>query len=260
MERYFATTHWTMVLSALKRGENIVSGTEAESAFEVLCQTYYEPVLRFIERTVSSSRRAFGHREARDITHDFFVRVLQGLEFRHLQRDRGRFRSYLLGAVKYFLADLRTSEQTQKRGGCETIISLEDEEIPSQNGLADTIFDRDWAETIVNNAIADLRKNAVASGSVSQFEVLRFWLTGDHGNREQAIEQLGVSAEYFKVIVSRIRKKFRENVRNQIAQTVEHESEIGAELDHLIRSLGTAHNEPHQNEPHVLKDREFDSR
>ena len=236
--KHFATTHWTMVLSALKMGENIVSGTEAKDAFDTLCRTYYEPVLRFIERMVSSNRRAFGHRDARDLTHDFFVRVLQGLEFRHLQRDRGRFRSYLLGAVKYFLADLRCGEQTQMRGGGQTIVSLDDKETPGQNDLIDEIFDRDWAETIVNNAIADLRKNAVATGKESQFEILRFWLTGDNGNREQAIKQLGVSAEYFKVLVSRIRKKFRDNVRNQIAQTVEHESEIAAELNHLICSLG----------------------
>ena len=221
----FHTTHWSVVLAA--KGDD----TNARTAFAVLCESYRGPVLRFIERRC-------GKQDAEDLTHDFFLRVIQGEEFRHLQREKGRFRSYLLGAVKFFLTGRREKAASQRRGGNEQIVSM-DVDVEEPRVELDLRFDRDWAEAIVSRAIAELREEATEAGETSRFEVLRFWLSGNvtDADRNRALETLGVSKEHFKVLVSRLRKRFREKIHIQIAQTVGSEEEIVVELDYLIRVL-----------------------
>ena len=221
----FHTTHWSVVLAA--KGDD----TTAKAALAVLCESYRGPVLRFVERHC-------GYRDAEDLTHDFFLRVLQGEEFRHLRQGKGRFRSYLLGAVKFFLAGQRSKASAERRGGKERIVSM-DAEIEEPRAELDLRFDRDWAEAIVSSAVAELRTEATEAGEESRFEVLRFWLSGNvtDADRDRAIETLGVTKEHFKVLVSRLRKRFREKIRSQIAQTVNSEADVAAELDYLIRVL-----------------------
>ena len=221
----FHTTHWSVVLAA--KGDD----TAAKAALVVLCESYRGPVLRFIER-----RR--GKRDAEDLTHDFFLRVLQGEEFRHLRQGQGRFRSYLLGAVKFFLAGQREKAAAERRGGKERIVSM-DAEIEEPQTELDLRFDRDWAEAIVSRAVMGLRNEATEAGESARFEVLRFWLSGNvtDADRDRALETLDVPKEHFNVLISRLRKRFREKIRSQIAQTVIGEEEIADELDYLIRVL-----------------------
>lgn len=227
---HFHTTHWSVVLAA--KGDD----TEAKAALGVLCESYRGPVLRFIRRHCIVQR--YGNQDAEDLTHDFFLRVLQGEEFRHLRQGKGRFRSYLLGAVKFFLVDQREKAAAERRGGKVRILSM-DAEIEQPRAQLDLRFDRDWAEAIVSRAVAELRNEATEAGETTRFDVLRFWLSGNvtDADRDQALQTLDVSKEHFKVLVSRLRKKFREKIRTQIAQTVADEEEITTELDYLIRVL-----------------------
>ncbi len=222
MQHEFHTTHWTTILGS-RTG---------------LCEAYYEPVRNFIRRTVGDNHFQYGGRNAEDLTHDFFLRVLQGEEFHRLERGKGRFRSYLLGAVKFFLADVREKSAALRRGGNKMIVALPDD-VEDPSAELELRFDRDWAETIVSRAVTQLRQEATEAGEAERFELVKFWLSGDavEADRDRALKTLEISKEHFKVLVSRLRKKFREKIRNQIAQTVENETEIPAELDYLIRVL-----------------------
>jgi len=224
----FHTTHWTTILAA-KDGNS----PQVRDAMKFLCETYYRPVFRFINRYIPKPL------EAEDLTHDFFLRVLEGKEFRAIQREKGRFRSYLLGAVKFFLADLRAKMVTQKRGGGIIARIPLDFDVADQRQADDDQFDRDWAELLVDRAVASLEEEYRAKGKDSVFFILKPCLSGEIPDRDKAIFILDVSPEYFKVLVSRLRKKFRENLRRQIAQTVADESEIDEELDELIRKFSS---------------------
>jgi RNA polymerase sigma-70 factor (ECF subfamily) len=231
----FHTTHWTAVLAAKE------PGPEKLQQARLLCETYYQPVLNFIRRTVAVSPFQYGSQDAGDLTHDFFIRVMQGKEFRHLERNHGRFRSYLLGAVKYFLADVREKASAQKRGGRRQPVSLAmlpETDIASA-AESDARFDRDWAESLVSRAVNELRLEADRNGTDGQFNVLRHWLVGDskESGREESAAVLGITKEHFKVQVSRLRKKFRLLIHREIAVTVDSESSITAELDYLILAL-----------------------
>lgn len=215
------------------------TSSEAKAALDRLCTDYYRPVLNFIRRNLASETRG----SAEDIAHDFFVRILEGKEFQHLERGPGRFRSYLLGAVRFFLLRLREKESVQKRGGIAAKISLN-----SDPGLLaelscsfnpDWNFDRDWAESIFERTIRELREEARKDGREKQFELLRENMLGPISDnlKEETISELGINREHFKVLLSRLRKKFRESIRKQIAQTVENESEIAEELEYLILAI-----------------------
>ena len=211
---------------------------EARSAVHRLCEDYYRPVLNFVRRTILHNNFQYGSWDAEDLVQDFFLRVLQGEEFRHLERHRGRFRSYLLGAVKFFLADVRDKESAQKRGGQNTTIPLKDEIVEVSDDF-DAKFDRDWAETVVARCVDQLREEAEKENQPDRFEHLRPWLAGEPGEtqREETMAELCISKEHFHVLVSRLRKKFRVAVRARIAETVDSDSEVATELDYLIRAL-----------------------
>ena len=225
MTSTFHTTHWTTILAAKELGDS----SQTREAMRFLCETYYRPVFRFINRYVPRPL------DAEDLTHDFFLRILEGKEFRSLVREKGRFRSYLLGAVKFFLADFRTKNAAQKRGGVLQQIPL-DFDVADVRESVDAQFDRDWAELLVDRAVATLKEEYRQKGKEADFHTLKPWLTGE-ADREEAIQTLDVSPEYFKVLVSRLRKKFREQLRRQIAQTVASEAEIDEELKELTLQI-----------------------
>jgi len=226
---HFPLPHWTTILAAKELGDS----SQAREAMRFLCETYYRPVFRFINRYVPRPL------DAEDLTHDFFLRVLEGKEFRSLVREKGRFRSYLLGAVKFFLADFRTKNAAQKRGGVLQQIPL-DFDVADVRESVDAQFDRDWAELLVDRAVASLKEEYRQKGKEADFHTLKPWLTGEANrqtDRVEAIQTLDVSPEYFKVLVSRLRKKFREQLRKQIAQTVASEAEIDEELKELTLQM-----------------------
>ena len=220
----FPTTHWSVVLAAKW------DDTKAQAALRELCASYREPILRYVERVVQGdSSRRYGGRNEEDLTHDFLARLLEGKMFAQLQHREGRFRVYLLGAVRHFLANIRQLESAEKRGGGIVHLPLCDD-IPQEED--DAMFDHDWAVASIDRAVAELSDSP-------ETQTLLPWLTREltTDDRARLAAELCKSEDAVKVALHRLRKKFRHCIREQIARTVESESEVDAELDHLIRAM-----------------------
>lgn len=231
----FAPTRWTLVLRA--RGESV----EARGALSELCEAYYQPVFRFLRRE--------GREEdaARELTQEFFARLLAGGGLGAADPRRGRFRSYLLGAVKHFLSNQRDHDQRQKRGsgvapesldaqtGTETTLQVADHASTPD----DTLFDREWALAVMDRALQSLAAEFTSADKAEQFTALKPWLVGDAATLPQAeaAGRLGVSESAIKVAIHRLRKRFRELIRAEIAQTMENPAEADAELRYLVEVL-----------------------
>jgi len=228
----FATTRWTQVVTA--QG----ASTQARTALSDLCAAYYAPVHAYITHT----SRDLG--DSRDLTQEFFARVLAGTMLDGADRERGRFRAYLLGAVKHFLADTRDRLGAAKRGAQFEHVSLvagtklpPDFEIAAADGpTPDAWFDRQWGLAVLDLALATLASEHEAQGKAAQFQLLKPWLTGDVADLSQteAAAQLGLSDGAVKVAIHRLRKRFRDLVKAEIAQTVSTEQEAREELRYLI--------------------------
>lgn len=229
----FAPTRWTLVMRAT--GDT----PESRTALSELCEAYYQPVVRFLRREGRSED------EARELVQEFFSRMLKRSDLK-ADPDRGRFRSYLLGAVKHFLADQRKAANREKRGGGVEDARLDDDEGPNQANVApgdaptsDTWFDRQWALTVMDRGLVQIESEFEASGKSQQFGVLKHWLVGDTGKLSQAdaAGQLGWTETAVKVAVHRLRKRFRETIRAEISQTVAEGTDVDAELRYLVEVL-----------------------
>jgi RNA polymerase sigma-70 factor (ECF subfamily) len=231
----FVTTQWTRVLEA--RGNS----SDSQAALSDLCAAYYAPVFAFIRRCARDDEKA------RDLTQEFFSRLIAKRGLANLERDRGRFRSFLLGAVKHFLSDIHDRDFAAKRGSGETPLPLLTEtdtsvglQVPDPSApSAEKLFDRQWAMTVLARALNILATEQSAAGKGEQFNVLKPWLTGDneHLSQSEAAGQLGLNEGAVKVAIHRLRKQFRELVKAEIAGTVETPAEIQDELRYLIEVL-----------------------
>jgi RNA polymerase sigma-70 factor (ECF subfamily) len=233
----FAPTRWTLVLRA--RGESV----EGRAALSELCDAYYQPVLRFLRREGRDEDTA------RELAHEFFARALAGGAFDGADPERGRFRSYVLGALRHFLADHRDHARRLKRGSGLTPDSLDapnGTDTSSGFQLADpdanardAIFDREWALTVMDRALSSLQKEFGDTGKLEEFETLKPWLMGDAATGSQAdtARKLGLSEGAVKVKIHRLRKRFRAVVRAEIAQTLRDPALVDEELHHLIEAL-----------------------
>ncbi len=232
----FLTTRWTMVLRA--RGD----APEARAALGELCEAYWTPVFRFLRR------EGRGEDESRELAQEFIARLLSGGALDKVDPRKGRFRSYLLGALKHFLSDRRRGDGRQKRGGGAVHESIESGgsetspglQLPNPSaGVPDAYFDREWALAVMERGLATVQAALETAGKGRQFEVLKPWLVGDSENLSQAAAaaELGMAAGALKVAVHRLRQSFRDAVRAEIAQTVNSPEEIGEELRYLIEAL-----------------------
>ena len=229
----FVTTRWTHVLSA--QGDS----TDAKSALSDLCAAYYAPVFQFLHREGRTED------QARELTQEFFARLLTNGGVNSVDPKRGRFRSFLLGAVKHFLGDMRDRELAARRGGGQTPVSI-DSENDTESGLQlpdssrpspDLLFDRQWAVTLLDRALKQLA--AENNDKVDQFETLKPWLTGDAEDLSQreAAGRLGMNEGAIKVAVHRLRRRFRELVKAEIAATTGDSSQVRDELRYLLEVL-----------------------
>ena len=235
LSSHFATTHWTCVL--LARGES----AEARAALNELCTAYYAPVQAFLRHSVRRGE------SAEDLTHDFFARVLTGRAFEQADPQRGRFRSYLLGAVKHFLSDARDREQAIKRGGGAEHVRLDAGtdtspgiDVPDPNAVSpEAAFEKQWALTLIDRALHQLHTEMTLADKAAQFDVLKPWLTGNvESCQADAARTLGMNENAIKVAIHRLRRRFRELVKAEIAHTVIDPAEQAAELADLIAALG----------------------
>ena len=231
----FVTTQWTRVLEA--GGDS----PEAKAALSDLCAAYYAPVFAFIRRSAPDED------SARDLTQEFFARLLARQSIANVDPHRGRFRSFLLGAVKHFLADMREHAHRLKRGAGQPLESIEPGtdtspglQLPDPNAPSpDREFDRKWALTLLARALTTLAREHEASGKADQFEALKPWLTGDTENISQAeaAARLGVNEGAVKVAIHRLRRRFRQVIKKEIGQTVSDRAQVDAELHYLLEAL-----------------------
>jgi RNA polymerase sigma-70 factor (ECF subfamily) len=217
----FHPTRWTLVLRA--RGE----GTEAKGALSDLCAAYYAPVVAFLHRDGRDDDAA------REMAHAFFASLLAS-GVGAPEPERGRFRSYLLGALKHFLSKNRDAALTQKRGAGAEHISLAtdtDAGLPLPAAPDETLaFDREWAHTVIARALAALEAEKPA-----HFPMLKPWLGGAADcSQAEAARTLGVSETAVKVAIHRLRTRFRELIRAEVASTVNDPADAADELRHLI--------------------------
>jgi RNA polymerase sigma-70 factor (ECF subfamily) len=235
----FPTTRISLVRAAAGGSDQ-----RSREALATLCGIYWYPLYAYVRRC--------GHAadEAQDLTQGFIVRLLEKNSLRHFQEERGRFRSFLLVSLKHFLANERDAVRAQKRGGGlapvplsvalhtgERRYSLE----PRDEMTPEKIFEKQWALGLLNRVLDRLREEAAASGKPEQFDRLRGCLTGDDnriGYRDLA-GRLGMSEGAVKVAVHRLRHRFHEALRDEIAITVTHPDEVGDEIRYLLTVLGT---------------------
>ena len=234
----FADTRWSLVLAA--------SGSRndtARTALSDLCGAYYQPVFRFLR---SEGRP---DDEARELTHAFFNRILSGGGFDGADPLKGRFRSFLLGALKHFLADHRARAGRIKRGGGVEHVPLDplpeadsacSQQYPDTVTLPpDAAFDRQWALTVLDRALTSLESILGGEGKAALFTALRPWLAGTsgEGNQAEAAAAVGLTGNAFRVAIHRLRQRFRETIRRELAQTLAPGISPDEEFDHLRAAL-----------------------
>jgi RNA polymerase sigma factor (sigma-70 family) len=232
----FRTTHWSVVLAAAgKRNQ-----TQAKKSLETLCQIYWQPLYCYVRRQGESPH------DAQDLTQEFFALLLAKNFLVSVDQSRGRFRSFLLAALKHFLSNQRDRANAQKRGGGQTLLSLDysNAETSISLQLADEqtpekAFEKRWALTLLEQTLARLRKEYSASGKQEIFEQLKTTLTEgrDGVAYNELASRLGVSEASVKMAVHRLRRRYREVLRAEIAETVAQESEVDDELREVFRAL-----------------------
>jgi RNA polymerase sigma-70 factor (ECF subfamily) len=227
----FLTTRWTRVCAARS------DSAEGLRALADLCDAYYEPVVAFLRCELRDADTA------RELSHAFFAKLLAGGTIDNADPARGRFRSYLLGAVKHFLSHERTASQRVKRGGGAEVATLdatEALEVPDARHLSpDDEFDRQWALTVLARALESLRTQCHATGREAFFEQAKPWLTGDaaHGDQVEVAASCGMSTAAFKMAVHRLKQDFRQRVKAEIAGTLNDPAMVAAEMGSLFAAL-----------------------
>jgi RNA polymerase sigma-70 factor (ECF subfamily) len=232
----FRTTRWTQVSRAK------ADSPEGRRALAELCDAYYEPVAAFLRCELRDADAA------RELTHDFFANILAGGAIARAEQERGRFRSYLLGAVKHFLLHHREAERRLKRGGGVKNISLNDTDAGEARSVADAsvlspdaAFDRQWALTVVARALEALQRECAAEGRADFFEQAKPWLTGDaaRGDQTALAASCGMKANALKVAVHRLKRRFRQLLKAEVAGTLDDPGLVEAELRALFAALGS---------------------
>lgn len=214
----FATTHWTVVLAA---GQE--RSPQAARALEELCRTYWFPLYAYVRR------HGHGKEDAEDLTQAFFTRLLEKNPFAQINSEKGKFRAFLLASLKHFLANERDKASTQKRGGGQPHLSLDWQTADAQFQLAathepspDKAFDREWAVALLGQVIDRLQSECATDGKSALFNHLKQFLTAaqaESAQREVAAA-LGMEEGAVRVAVHRLRKRYRQLLRDEIANTL----------------------------------------
>ena len=231
----FATTRWSTVLAA--RG---AVSPESDQALARLCERYWYPLYAYVRRRGNNSA------DAQDLTQSFFARLLERKLLKQIAPEGGRFRSYLLTALKHFLTDEWEKGQAQKRGGGQRILSIDEQTAENRYKIepVDTLdperlFERRWAMTLLETTLARLEEEYRASGKAEWFSQLRDVLLEEANapGYAEIASRLGASEGAVKVAVHRMRKSFRRLLREEIADTVAGPEEVDEEIRHLFAAL-----------------------
>jgi RNA polymerase sigma-70 factor (ECF subfamily) len=241
----FATTHWSMVVSAAgHRGQSgPARPLEAARALATLCENYWFPLYAFVRRA------GYPADDAQDLTQEFFLRLLNQNYLAAADPERGRFRSFLLGAMKHFLAHQRRHQATQKRGGGQPTISLDFQSgeqryrliEPADQLTPERLYEKRWALALLDLVLGRLREDFQAAGKLPLFEALKPFLAGETPKPAYAElgEKLGMSEGAVKVAVHRMRRRYRELLKDEIARTIVEPDTVEDELRELLAALGS---------------------
>jgi RNA polymerase sigma factor (sigma-70 family) len=233
----FATTRWSMVLAAGHR-----SSPDADQALQTLCETYWYPLYAYARRRVSEPSNA------QDLTQSFFAKLLENDYARQAAPKRGRFRAYLLTAFQHFLSKEWEKANAQKRGGGRLPIRLDFSEGESRWQLetcsqltADQLYERQWALAVLNCVMDRLAAELKAAGKETHFDLLKEFVIGERGEQtyEEVATKLAITAGAAKMAASRMRRRYRQLLRDEIAQTVAGPDEVDQEIRDLFSSLSS---------------------
>jgi RNA polymerase sigma-70 factor (ECF subfamily) len=231
----FATTRWTVVLAAGHRG-----APQAAVALEELCRTYWYPLYAYVRR------HGHSREDAEDLTQAFFARLLEKNYLENVSSDKGKFRAFLLMAVKRFMANEWDHANRQKRGGGQRPLSLDWQDAntryqinPADNLSPDKLYDRAWATTMLERVITRLRDESAAEGKARQYEQLKTYLMAGKSDipYAQAAAALEISEGAVRVAIHRLRRRYRELLREEISQTLADPAQADEELQALFAAL-----------------------
>lgn len=232
----FVTTHWTAVLTAGQCADT----TQAQAALEKLCRAYWYPLYAYVRRCGHSPH------DAQDLTQEFFARLLEKQWLADVAPEKGRFRTFLLVVLKRFLANEWDRTHAAKRGGRHGPVSLDTEVAetryqaePVPELPADRVYERRWALTLIEQTLARLRCSFADAGKADEFECLKVFLTADRAAITYAdvAAQLGLNEGAARVAVHRLRRRFREIFREEVAHTVAAAEDADEEMWHLLAAL-----------------------
>ena len=233
----FMTTHWSVVLAA-----GAESSPDATAALETLCRTYWYPLYAY------TWRRGYNPHDAQDLTQGFFVRLLARKDLAQVDRQKGRFRSFLLASLQHFLADEWDKASAAKRGGQATTLSLDVpaaeqryQQEPADELRPEKIYDRRWALTVLDRAQANLKGEFAADGKSDLYEALKIFLSGERTDQThaQVAVRLGKSSDAIRCAVQRLRHRYGELIRAEVAHTVASPGQIDDEIRHLLAVIGS---------------------
>ena len=232
----FPNTRWTLVLSASEE-----DSPKASVALETLCQDYWYPLYCYVRR------RGYSAEDSEDLTQSFFQRLLERRDFATADADKGRFRSFLLASLKHFMADQWDRTQAKKRGGDRHIISFDQlaaeerfQAEPSHEETPEKLFEQNWAQTLLAHILDKLAEEQRAVGKEEVFQEIRpfvAWSTAVDSNYRTAAKALGMSENAVRIQVFRLRKRYTEILRQEIAQTVASPDDVVREMDDLFSAL-----------------------
>lgn len=229
----FATTDWSVVLAASRQPDS----AQAAEALDKLCRMYWYPLYAYLRR------RGLTEHDAQDATQGFLTQLLERNSLMSISRERGKFRSFLLASLNFFVADERDKSSAAKRGGGQTVISLDGlaaekryrlEPVDEQN--AERIFERRWAMTVLDEVMKRLRAEFDGAGKERLFDRLEPFLLGEksHATYAEIGAELGLSEGAIKMAVMRLRQRYRELFRHVIAETVADPADVDGELQFLF--------------------------
>jgi RNA polymerase sigma-70 factor (ECF subfamily) len=235
----FNTTHWTMVLAC----EDESDAARAREALAKLFQTYWYPLYAYVRR------RGYGEHDAEDLVQAFCLHLQEKHAIAKADRDRGKFRTFLLSSLQNFLGHEWERSQAQKRGGGRELIRLDAEEAnaryrlePAHAVTPETIFEKRWATALLEQAVSDLRADFIMRGKGRLFDGLSSFLTSDlrETSYQSAANELGLPLNAIKTTIHRLRRDYRSKLREEISRTVSSPDEVDEELAHLRKVLATA--------------------
>jgi RNA polymerase sigma-70 factor (ECF subfamily) len=236
----FPSTHWSAVLAA---GKSQVEPDLARAALAELCQTYWTPLYSFVRS------RGYTVHDSQDLTQSFFAYLLEHKIYARVDRQKGRFRSFLLASLKNFLADTADRERTLKRGGGQNFLPLHEEQAKQAESLfqthsatrnEDRLFDRSWAEALVATGLERLSADYKRESKEKLFNELRIFVAGGAGpppTYAELADRLGIAESTLRSHVTRLRARYREALRAEVRRTVDTEAQVDEELHELFRVL-----------------------